>query len=41
MIDCIDRYYRYQSFDYSIKIEIVFLEEVGRFFIAVAKNGEN
>jgi hypothetical protein len=47
MTDSIDQYLWYQSFDYSIKIKhvlmiialftIIFLEEVGRFFIAVAE----
>jgi hypothetical protein len=35
-----NRYYQYRSFDGLIKIKIVFLEEVGRFFIAIAKSGE-
>jgi hypothetical protein len=37
MIDSIDRYYRYRTFDGSIKIKIVFKQEVGRFFVAMAK----
>jgi hypothetical protein len=41
MIDSIDRYYWYRTFDGSIKIKIVFLKEVGRFSIAMAKNSEN
>jgi hypothetical protein len=42
MIDSIDRYYRYRSFDYSFKNKKSFLEEVGRFFVAMdKKNGEN
>jgi hypothetical protein len=41
MINSINRYYQYRSFDGSIKIKVVFLEEVGHFFIAIAKNGEN
>jgi hypothetical protein len=41
MIDSIDRYYRYRSFDGSIKIKIVFKKEVGCFFVAMGKNAEN
>jgi hypothetical protein len=54
MTDSIDRYYRYRSFDYSIKIKLSFqcfgnfytfyhgfLEEVGRFFVTMAKTSEN
>jgi hypothetical protein len=41
MIDSIDQYYWNRSFDYLITIKIVFLEEVGHFFIAMAKNVKN
>ncbi len=41
MIESIDRYYRYRSFDGSIKIKIVFKKEVRCVFVAMAKNAEN
>jgi hypothetical protein len=41
MIDSIDRYYWYRTFDGSMKIKIVFKQEVGRFFVVKAKKQRN